>query len=591
MAKKERYQFKRIYMVPVILASVIIPLIVYMKRIKIDGILYESWNGDSDFGEFFSYYKSVILLIAAILAVVMIINNWRKLPTFRMQNDFIPAIIYIIFVIISTITSEYLEVALSGYNERYEGALALISYIIICFYTANFIQSEEKIKSTFVIMGVSCTIIGIIGLLQYVGYDPLQTTFGMKLILPKEYHQYADSIKFTYAGNIITGTLNNPNYVGSYSCMLLLITLGLFYYFKNTKERVIVGIVFCGFSFVLWIGSMSRAGLVGGILGIVILLIMQFKKILSDWKYTSGILIYFVIIYFAMNSFTGGRVVSEFNNINPVKERSRIEQRKNILYIEEITTQRNQLVVKTSKDTLKIEYNDGKIEFFDESNNRIESIYKGEIFTFESEDYSKYKLATVIEGAEYILNIGENAIRLNYDDNEFQYLRVTGNTMKVRNAETLSILDGREAFGSGRGFIWSRTIPMIKETIFIGHGPDTFAIYFPQWDLAGKINGLRNPNTMVDKPHNWYMQIAVNTGLLSMISIVSFILVYCYKVLLLYIKSPNKDCLILQSVTFSAVISYCIAGFFNDSVVAVSPVFWVILGLGIAHNREIKALL
>ena len=142
--------------------------------------------------------------------------------------------------------------------------------------------------------------------------------------------------------------------------------------------------------------------------------------------------------------------------------------------------------------------------------------------------------------------------------------------MKVRNAETLSILDGREAFGSGRGFIWSRTIPMIKETIFIGHGPDTFAIYFPQWDLAGKINGLRNPNTMVDKPHNWYMQIAVNTGLLSMISIVSFILVYCYKVLLLYIKSPNKDCLILQSVTFSAVISYCIAGFFNDSVVAVS---------------------
>jgi len=43
---------------------------------------------------------------------------------------------------------------------------------------------------------------------------------------------------------------------------------------------------------------------------------------------------------------------------------------------------------------------------------------------------------------------------------------------------------------------------------------------------------------------------------------------------------------VLQSAIFSAIISYCMAGFFNDSVVSVAPVFWVLLGLGIAMNKS-----
>ena len=41
----------------------------------------------------------------------------------------------------------------------------------------------------------------------------------------------------------------------------------------------------------------------------------------------------------------------------------------------------------------------------------------------------------------------------------------------------------------------------------------------------------------------------------------------------------------LQSAVFSAIVSYCVAGIFNDSVVPVAPVFWVLLGLGIAMNK------
>lgn len=38
----------------------------------------------------------------------------------------------------------------------------------------------------------------------------------------------------------------------------------------------------------------------------------------------------------------------------------------------------------------------------------------------------------------------------------------------------------------------------------------------------------------------------------------------------------------------AGVIGYCVAGIFTDSVVSVAPVFWALLGLGIAVNRLAK---
>ena len=592
MGRRTQNKDERISMAPIIFASAIIPLIVYMKRIKLDGILYSTWNGANDIGEFFSYYKSIAVVVIASVALLILVLDHKNLQirNIKKQLDFLPVVIYISLVIISTLFSEYVSVALYGYTERYEGALVLISYIVICFYTASYIKTEEQVRKIFIIIGISCTIIGIIGVTQYFGNDILQTTLGKKIILPKQYHQFAEDIKFSHDGNIISATLSNPNYVGSYSCMLLFITLGLFYYIKDTKRRILTGAVFCGFAFVLWIGSMSRAGLVGGMIGFLCFIVLQGRNIISNWKYSVGVVIYFIFLYFTMNTFSGGRIVSEFNNINPIKENTRIEQSVNELYIKELKSEKDEVVIKTNNESLRIIYNNGKIEFFDEYNTPVDSIYENYTYSFNNDNYNKYKLKVVSDGEDYILHIGNHKIKLNYSDEGFHYVTVTGQKMKFGSAEKLSLLDGKEAFASGRGFIWSRTVPMIKNTIIKGYGPDTYVIYFPQWDLAGKINGLGNPATIVDKPHNWYMQMAVNTGLLSLISVIIFILIYIYKALSVYIRSKNKNNCIIQSAIFSAVISYCIAGLFNDSVVSVAPVFWVILGAGIADNRILEKL-
>ena len=46
---------------------------------------------------------------------------------------------------------------------------------------------------------------------------------------------------------------------------------------------------------------------------------------------------------------------------------------------------------------------------------------------------------------------------------------------------------GLEYLGSGRLYIWSRILPMLKHDILKGSGPVTFAEVFPQNDYAGKM--------------------------------------------------------------------------------------------------------
>lgn len=589
MAKKTKARKKRlnIKLMPVYAMAAFVPLIVYMKRIKLSGVLYETWKGFDEYGDFFSYYKAAAIIATAFISIIILSLNSKK-PNLENQKNFIPIAVYFFFALISTIFSEHIQVALWGFTERHEGFLVIFSYLIMCFYTAYIIEKEEEINKVILCMGASCVIIGIIGLFQYFGKDFFQTGFGMKLIVPPEYHQYIDNIRFSYEKGIITSTLYNPNYVGSYSCMLLLVSIGFFYGTKNIKRRIITGILFCGSAFVLWLGSMSRAGMVGGFAGLLVFVVLNWRKLIKEWKFTASIASYLFILYLLMNAAAGGKVTKEFDMINPLKENERIEQAKSVLYIEEITAKDNWLVIKTSKEAFTIikDDNEGGITFVDADNMPIESDFNGLTYKLKDNTYAGYEI-NAYKDNYYDMKIYDYTIRLKYE-NGFKGVTTAGQTIKIENAEQLSILKGREAFGSGRGFIWSRSVPMIKQTIIKGHGPDTFAIYFPQWDIAGKINGLREPNRVVDTPHNMYLQIAIDTGLISLIAFLLFLCIYVYNSIKNYIVSDRKEELVLNSAVFCAVISYCVAGLFNDSVVSVAPVFWVLLGLGIAQNKIIK---
>ncbi len=156
-------------------------------------------------------------------------------------------------------------------------------------------------------------------------------------------------------------------------------------------------------------------------------------------------------------------------------------------------------------------------------------------------------------------------------------------------AESLGFKD-KEKLGSGRGYIWSRTLPLLKNSLIWGYGPDNFTIEFPQDDYIGKIRtSYDGSNRIIDKPHNMYLQLATNTGVLSLLAFLVLSGFYIVQSLSTYIQINKKNHIsFFGAGIFIAIFGYLVASFFNDSVAGVTPVFWVLLGIGFVCNQLVR---
>lgn len=122
----------------------------------------------------------------------------------------------------------------------------------------------------------------------------------------------------------------------------------------------------------------------------------------------------------------------------------------------------------------------------------------------------------------------------------------------------------------GRAYMWKMAIPALKDTILLGHGPSTFISYFPQFTERGAAAGFAN--LVIDRPHNIFINIWQNTGLLSLIILGLLVFLAIF-----FSVNPSLE---------MGVIGFLIAGIFTDSVLCVTPYFLIFLGgLSNEHNE------
>ena len=91
---------------------------------------------------------------------------------------------------------------------------------------------------------------------------------------------------------------------------------------------------------------------------------------------------------------------------------------------------------------------------------------------------------------------------------------------------------------------------------------------------------------IVDKPHNLYLQIGINHGVIALLAFVAMMMAYLIDSFKLY--ALRRKYSVQQTIGAAialAVIGYLGAGFFNDSIVSVAPIFWALFGVGIAVNQ------
>ncbi|MCY6484501.1 O-antigen ligase family protein [Clostridium aestuarii] len=568
----------------------IVPLIVYLKVVKLQGAAKVYWKGPSKSADLFSYYKmETILILSSIALLIMIIKLFKKEIEFKKNIIYIPMGIYGFFIVLSTILSEYKSISVLGFVERYEGMLILLAYICIMIAAINVLNTKKQYKVITIALLCSAIFIGIIGVLQYFGNDPFKTDFVKKLILPSKYENA--KMNFYLGENVIYATMYHYNYVGSYMAMLFPFTMTLSLLIKDKKYKIPM-IIVTALMFINWIGCNSRAGVIGGVFALVMMIILLRKVLIKNWKIVLGSLAVVVIIIFGMNKASDGRLVSRLSSI--VSDAGDLSKAKGS-YLKDVEIKDGKVYVYTSKERLSFNLVNEKIEFKDENDKKIDTkITSNGKLVFNDDRYKEYvgqvgKTYTS-SGEETVLTLIKAHTHLKFalKDNEAKFINHKKQEVDLKKVEKFGF-EGKEKIGSARGYIWSRSIPLLKKTMFIGNGPDTFAIFFPQDDYVGKVIAYGTDNMLVDKAHSLYLQTGINTGVISLIALLAMFLIYFVSSIKTYFKNEFNDFYsVLGLAVFLACCGYIVAGIFNDSVVSVAPVFWVLLGMGISINLKLK---
>lgn len=670
----------------------IVPLIVFMKAIKLEGIYLESWTGRDETGDFFTYYKAVVLILCAVLLLgYLVLKLARK--QIRLEKIYIPLGIYLVMTVLSTLFAEYKNVAIFGFVERYEGFLVLLAYCIVLVSASVVLNTEDRMENVLIALFISVTIIALLGLTQFYGIDFFQTELGTRLILPKIYEGTA--LEFAFADQkVMYTTVYNPNYLGSFSALLLPVSLGLYYTWAERENKVkrVLGPIFVASTFILFLGGMSRAGLLGGVLAMVVFVILFRKKIVNNARKSILIIALMAIIYLVMDFTSDNQITREVLSTLPsamydqtqeqadgedsdrskyveyfqlengelvfktktegirigfdstdlsltfsddannsldtfIKERTyglsdtrykdfSIAIQKNQIQLhwnnysfdfdytneqvflkakngeytndvdltsigaKNVRTEGNRIIFKTNNEELNIIYDGSDIQCMDQEDTPLELSPTSMIYGFEDERFDLYKIEPMNHGFYFIWNDLYHPFKI--EDGILKYYATSSKLINRFDEPETFGFKGAEAFASGRGYIWSRSLPMIRKTILLGYGPDTYPIYFPQNEPAAKINFLKSANTIVDKPHSWYLQLAINTGLISLIAMLVFLAWYWVKGFTVFIKDIDGMEKTLGAAILCGVAGYLFAAIFNDSTVSVSPVFWSLLGVGIA---------
>lgn len=596
--KKSVLNYNWYLLLPLMLLLAIVPLIVYLKVVPLTGASFDFWTGQKENLDFFSYYKMVGILISSTLAVAVLalIVMFYGFERIRGSYYYIPIAIYAFFVIFSTEFSQYTDISLTGFTDRYEGMYVLLAYMAILFVTMNLVNKEHHIKVLFGALFTGAVIIGIIGVFQYIGYDIFKSAFGKSLILPAAYQQMTDKLQFQFAKHMIYATLYHIDYVGSYMAMLFPLTFTLFVLTKRSWAKAF----FAGLSLLMavnWLGSNSRAGMVGGVLALVILMIMINKYVLRNWKYfLSGLLILGLLVFglnYMSKGYLGSRIGSLISDAAKITGSTGKDDSKAKSLLQGLDIKGNQATLVTPTETLKFEVNGDQVTFKDKDDKPIAMKLEQTTGKVDLQDdrYKDYNLKLGKFNNMNALQFEKGILKLNFSlaNNKVALLNSKGQVVNIQPVEKWGF-EGKELLGSSRGYIWSRSIPLLKHTLFIGYGPDTFAIHFPQNDFIGKFYAYNGDMwQIVDKPHDLYLQVGLNTGIISLLALLSLFIAYFVRSAKLYIRNDYSDFASRAGVgIFVAVCGYLGAAFFNDSVVSVAPVFWVLLGLGISINYMLE---
>lgn len=576
-------------LIPILFAASVIPLIVRITYYDPQLSGY-SWFLDTNLAmDMFMVYKNyAMMLLDGVLAVLFVVLLFRRrLPA---AITYLPLCIYFILVLISAIFTIAPVQTWHGFYDMMESAFVLFGYCMICYYTFAVVRTETQLKIILTVLLIGVFILCAIGVLQFLGMDPYMSEWGQNLIFPKKYAGYKSRLALAFGERRVYASLYNPNYVGVYACIFVPL-LQVLSFSMQKKRFIVIYLILAAMVLTCLVGAGSKTAVLAIIPCMIFAAFYYGKK---HWKKLIPVYAVYIAIFTGLNIYqsTSSVFVNAMDqlmaNYVPWAEYK----------LTDISLGDEDFTITYDGTILNVKY------LLDDEGWSLEMRDNGEIIpTYVNEEETGYifhderfKDLEFVFGADQDMNAGfsiksdGHSFFIYYDQNQETYLYrcPNGNATKIYSADTFDFPLFHMLGGlSGRGYIWSKSVPILKKTLILGSGPDTFAFMFPQYDYVSLIqNGWEG--LLITKPHNMYLQIGVQTGVLSLIAFLVFYLWYMFSSFKLY--RGRKLVTLTERIgaaIFLSSICFMIAGMVHDSTIGASIVYWTLLGLGAACNRMV----
>lgn len=589
--KKPEPTTNKLFLLPIVFIMSILPFIVYLANYNTTLTKFTWFSQTGAYNDFFLYYKQTFFIIVSVIIVILIsIRAANDKNSLKAPKVFIPLCAYAILSLLSSLCSKYSSYTYTGSFAQFESVFVLLGYCLTVYYIYLFVSTEEDFKFIFFCFMISIFIMGLIGFTQFIGHDIYATNAFKRLITPSKYWDQLSGISFAFDAKQVFLTLYNPNYAGVYASFLLPIIFIFILYTKN-KKMLFLYIPAAVLMILCVIGSRSAAGIIGIGISIIFFLIIYWRKFKKFRIIPILLIVAFVLSAFFYNNLNHNVLVNKLN--------TQFKFAKTNPNLTDIQTNKDNLVIKYKGNIMKIKFDvnsdkafhltitdnaDKPISYTNDPKNQGACIIQDKRFpgfTVSPCMYNKtISFYVQIDGKQWFFT---NQVK----DRTYYYMNKYGRFDKIVTAPS-ALFTGHENFATNRGYIWSRTIPLIKKYVIVGSGADTFISAFPQRDYVN-LHNFGFSDEIITRPHCLYLQIAIQTGLLSLIAFLLFYILYFISSIRLYIKGKLDNYYAkIGAGIMVGTFSYMICGLSNDSCIAIAPVFWALMGLGIVANIKAK---
>lgn len=267
------------------------PLIVMAKVVDVTSPLISTIGelSSGGKGDLFTYYKSLLIItITCITGVMLLVKVLFMGGTIRKTAINTALGIFAFVIVISTLLSPNMTIALNGHYSRSDGAISWLCYIALMFIAMN-IDYPKKVLNYILFSLYPFVLINLfIMTMNFYGKDLLQKAAAQKVVslfLPEGAN--------VTAGSTLVGTLNQWNYMSGMFAIMAVLFLAAALFGKNIVHNIF-HMVMALASMAIVFMSISSSGFLTFIVVLPVIVIALFKT--TNKKQSVMLLVAFLLL-------------------------------------------------------------------------------------------------------------------------------------------------------------------------------------------------------------------------------------------------------------------------------------------------------